>query len=63
MRKFTDGALFSADIINLIGLSKTGTKRKNELIQAYIDKIGALYDENFEMVMNLTNRIDSLLKS
>jgi len=60
LRKFTQGADFSPDVINLIGVAQTNEHEKLNIISAYVDKIGAIYSERYEEAAEINKKIKIL---
>lgn len=61
IRECTKGSVFFPDIVNLVGIARTHKRRKLDLISAYIDKIVAIYDENYEKAARLKKEIERMM--
>ncbi len=57
LRIFTQGADFSPDVINLIGVAQTNEHEKLNIISAYVDKIGAIYSERYEEAADINKKL------
>ncbi len=62
IKKFTEGANFFNDVVNIIGIAQTEIPNKVVAIEAYIDRIVAIKDERFEEITGIDEKLSALLK-
>lgn len=63
IRAFMQDYPIQKDIDNLIGVAKTGYKRKIELITDYMEKIVEIHSENYDKVKEINKKIEKLNKN
>lgn len=62
LKIFTARSPFITDVINLIGLAQTRGQKSIKIIEMIVDKIVAVYDEDYEKASHLKQAIEKIVK-